>query len=147
MLYCPYTKTIWGEVAEVSDYDKVAYWLEGADYDLQTARAMLETKRYLYVGFMCHQAVEKALKAILVSRKPEEDLPYIHRLVRLANLSGISEEMTEAQLSLLDLLSPMNIEARYPMYKERLLTSLTEEKCGAMIQETEAMLVWLKSRC
>lgn len=131
----------------MSDYDKVAYWLEGADYDLQTAGAMLETKRYLYVGFMCHQAVEKALKAILVSRKPEEDLPYIHKLVRLANLSGISEEMTEAQLSLLDLLSPMNIEARYPMYKERLLTSLTEEKCGTMIKETEAMLVWLKSKC
>lgn len=131
----------------MSDYDKVAYWLEGADYDLQTAGAMLDTKRYLYVGFMCHQAVEKALKAILVSRKPEEDLPYIHKLVRLANLSGISEEMTEAQLSLLDLLSPMNIEARYPMYKERLLTSLTEEKCGTMIQETEAMLLWLKSKC
>lgn len=131
----------------MSDYDKVTYWLEGADYDLQTARAMLETKRYLYVGFMCHQAVEKALKGLLVSRKPEEDLPYIHKLVRLANLSGISEEMTEAQLSLLDLLSPMNIEARYPMYKERLLTSLTEVKCSTMIQETEAMLIWLKSKC
>lgn len=131
----------------MSDFDKVAYWLDGADYDLQTAHAMLQTKRYLYVGFMCHQAVEKALKGILVSRKPQEELPYIHKLVRLANLSGVSEEMSEEQLSLLDLLSPMNIEARYPMYKERLLGSLTEEKCGTMIQETEAMLVWLKSKC
>lgn len=87
------------------------------------------------------------MKGILVSRKPQEELPYIHKLVRLANLSGVSEEMSEEQLSLLDLLSPMNIEARYPMYKERLLGSLTEEKCGTMIQETEAMLVWLKSKC
>ena len=43
----------------MSDYDKVAYWLEGSEYDFQTAHAMPETKRYLYVGFMCHQAVEK----------------------------------------------------------------------------------------
>ena len=131
----------------MSDYDKVAYWLEGSEYDFQTAHAMLETKRYLYVGFMCHQAVEKALKGVLVSRKPEDEPPYIHKLVRLANLSGLTEEMTEDQLSLLDLLRPMNIEARYPMYKERLLSSLTEDKCKAMIQETEVLLSWLKSKC
>lgn len=131
----------------MSDYDKVAYWLEGAEYDLQTAHAMLDTKRYLYVGFMCHQAIEKALKGVFVSRKPDEELPYIHKLVRLANLSGLSDEMTEEQLSLLDLLSPMNVEARYPVYKERLLASLTEDKCEAMIQETEALLLWLKNAC
>lgn len=35
--------------------EKVAYWLDLAEYDLETAMAMLETKRFLYVGFMCHQ--------------------------------------------------------------------------------------------
>lgn len=34
--------------------DKVRYWVELSDYDLDTAQAMLETRRYLYVGFMCH---------------------------------------------------------------------------------------------
>lgn len=29
-------------------------WLKLAEYDLDTAEAMHETKRYLYVGFMCH---------------------------------------------------------------------------------------------
>ncbi|WP_330636719.1 HEPN domain-containing protein [Acutalibacter sp.] len=28
------------------------------------AKAMLETKRFLYVGFMCHQTIEKGLKAV-----------------------------------------------------------------------------------
>jgi HEPN domain-containing protein len=37
--------------------------MEKADYDLDTAKAMLQTERYLYVGFMAHQAIEKALKA------------------------------------------------------------------------------------
>ncbi len=43
--------------------NKVDYWLEMSDYDFETAKAMLATQRYLYVGFMCHQVIEKALKA------------------------------------------------------------------------------------
>lgn len=36
----------------------VAYWLDLADYDLETAEAMHKTKRWLYVAFMCHQVIE-----------------------------------------------------------------------------------------
>lgn len=43
--------------------NKINYWIDMAGYDLDTARAMLQTGRYLYVGFMCYQAVEKSLKA------------------------------------------------------------------------------------
>lgn len=43
--------------------DTVKYWIELSDYDLVTADAMLESGRYLYVGFMCHQAIEEILKA------------------------------------------------------------------------------------
>ena len=66
---------------------------------------------------------------------------------RLDNLSVISEEMSEEQLSLIDLLSPLNIEARYPLQKSRLLESLTVERCEKMIQKTEALYLWLKKRC
>lgn len=131
----------------MSDYAKIGYWLESAEYDLQTARAMLETKRLLYVGFMCHQVIEKSLKGIYVSRNPDAELPYIHKLLRLANLSGVYDEMSGAQKELLDTLSPLNIEARYPMHKELLLQSLTVERCESMIQETEALYVWLKTKC
>lgn len=54
----------------MSEYAKTAYWLDCADYDLQTAQAMLQTKRFLYVGFMCHQAIEKGLKAVFVQQQP-----------------------------------------------------------------------------
>lgn len=131
----------------MSEFEQSGYWFESAEYDLQTARAMLDTRRLLYVGFMCHQAVEKALKGVFVLRKPEEDLPYIHKLMRLANLSGISEEMSEEQLSLLDLLGPLNIEARYPVHKSKLMTSLTVERCETMIQETEALYQWIRKKC
>ena len=131
----------------MSGFDKADYWFDSAEYDLQTAKAMLETRRFLYVGFMCHQTIEKALKGILVTRKPEEELPYIHKLMRLANLSGISTEMDENQLALLDVLSPLNVEARYPLHKSRLLESLTVERCGQMIEETEALLKWIRKQC
>ncbi len=35
-----------------------------SNYDLETAEAMLSSRRYLlYVGFMCNQTIEKAFKA------------------------------------------------------------------------------------
>ena len=61
----------------------IQYWKDLADYDLETARAMLETKRYLYVGFMCHQAAEKIIKAYYV-KLYEEHPPRTHNLRMLA---------------------------------------------------------------
>ena len=39
--------------------DKVAYWIEVADYDMETAETLYNGRRWLYVAFMCHQAIEK----------------------------------------------------------------------------------------
>lgn len=44
--------------------DKVTYWKELADYDIDTAEVMFTGGRWLYVGFMCHQVVEKQLRLI-----------------------------------------------------------------------------------
>ena len=96
---------------------------------------------------MCHQTIEKALKGVFVSRHPDAELPYIHKLVRLSNLAGITEDMDEAQLSLLDTLNPLNIEARYPLHRSMLFASLTPERCRDLIAETEAMLQWLSLKC
>lgn len=63
--------------------DKVKYWLDIADYDMGTAEAMLAAGRWLYVGFMCHQVIEKTLKAYWNSKR-DDDPPYIHNHKRLA---------------------------------------------------------------
>lgn len=47
----------------MSTKDKIEYWLDIAQYDLVSAKAMLESKRFLYGGFLCHQVAEKCLKA------------------------------------------------------------------------------------
>jgi HEPN domain-containing protein len=59
-------------------------WIALAEYDLATAQAMLQTHRYLYVGFMCQQAAEKILKACYVQHRGSTP-PYTHNLLRLVS--------------------------------------------------------------
>lgn len=125
--------------------EKVKYWVELADYDYETAIAMLDSKRYLYVGFMCHQVIEKMLKAYWSKMLDEPPLK-IHTLSRLAERSGLDSEMDENQQNFIDLLEPLNIEARYPSYKERLLSALNEERCQDIIERTNNLRLWIKSK-
>lgn len=125
---------------------QVAYWLDLAQYDLDTARVMLVNARYLYVGFMCHQVAEKALKG-LVALRTRAMPPYTHALVRLAKLGDVYEELELQDQALLDLLEPLNIEARYPAQKDALLRSLTDERCQALIEGTERLLQWIRKQC
>ena len=125
--------------------EKVIYWVEMSEYDLDTAVAMLQTGRYLYVAFMCHQVIEKILKAYW-SKNLDEPALKIHSLSRLAEKSGLSPELSEEQLDFIDILEPLNIEARYPTYKERLMRSLTEEYCSELIRKTKELQIWIKNR-
>lgn len=122
--------------------DKVTYWIEMSDYDFDTAKAMLETQRYLY---MCHQTIEKILKAYWSNVLKEPPLK-IHSLSRLAEKSSLNREMSEEQMDFIDALEPLNIEARYPSYKERLMKSLTVERCNELIEQTDRLRIWIKSK-
>lgn len=125
--------------------ERVNYWLDIAEYDLETAMAMFSSKRYLYVGFMCHQVIEKMLKAYFCSVK-EETPPYVHNLKRLAEENGLLNHFSETQLDFIDELLPMNIEARYPTYKEHLLRILTADKCKSILKQTEELCIWIKQQ-
>ncbi len=123
--------------------EKVKYWIDIADYDIETAKAMLVSKRFLYVGFMCHQTIEKMLKAYF-SAKSDETPPYSHNLKHLANKIGIYDLFSEEQKDIIDLLLPLNIEARYPTYKEQLLKNLSYAKCEDIIQQTNSLKQWIE---
>ena len=124
---------------------KVLYWIEMSDYDLETAEAMLATGRYLYVGFMCHQTIEKILKARWSNRLEEPPLK-IHSLSRLAERTGLDKELPEELMGFIDRLEPLNLEARYPSYKERLMKSLTKEYCKWLLAQTKDLQQWIKDR-
>ena len=124
---------------------KVKYWVEISDYDFQTAKAMLKSKRYLYVGFMCHQAVEKILKAYYVSLNDTQP-KFTHRLTYLTESTGVENQLSDEQKFFIDELEPLNIEARYPTYKEKLFKKLSFEKCKEIIKNTEEFIQWIKEK-
>ena len=74
----------------------------------------------------------------------EDNPPYTHNLNYLADQSGVNAKMTEEQKDFIDLLEPLNVEARYPTHKERLMRSLTDERCKEIILKTEGLYQWIK---
>jgi len=124
---------------------KTKYWIDLSDYDLDTAVVMLKGKRYLYVGFMCHQTIEKALKAYFVHLNSTE-VPYTHSLSLLAKRGGIWEALSDDQKNFIDMLEPLNIETRYPSYKERLLKSLNESRSQDILNQTTKLQTWIKAK-
>ena len=88
--------------------NKVEYWLELADDDMSVAKVLFDTGKYLHTGFFCHLIVEKALKAVIADVISEIP-PKTHDLTRLAECGGIYDDLTEAQLELLETLNPLNI--------------------------------------
>lgn len=51
--------------------------------------------------------------------------------------------MSDEQKDFYDFLEPLNIEARYPTTKEKLLAILNYEKCQELIKRTEGELEWV----
>ena len=63
----------------------------------------------------------------------------IHSLSRLAERTGLDKQLSEE-------LEPLNIEARYPSYKERLMKSLTKEYCAELLSQTKELQLWIKNK-
>ena len=106
---------------------------------------MLKSKRYLYVGFMCNQAVEKIFKAYYKKKKKEQP-PYTHKLIRLAEESNLYKTMSEEQKDFIFMVTPLNVEARYPTQKKDIFESLNKKKCKEIINKTEEMIKWIKQK-
>lgn len=125
---------------------KTRYWLELSDYDFATAEAMLKARRYLYVGFMAHQTIEKAFKAFHWYNK-RGDPPYTHSLWRLSESAGLAASLQKVHADLLDELQPLNTEARYPRDKDALLAVLTDEYCRSLLRRVREFHEWIKAMC
>ena len=54
--------------------------------------------------------------------------------------------MNEEQQDFIEELNPLNIQARYPAYKDQIYKTLTQEKCQELIDGTEEMLCWIKEQ-
>ena len=120
-------------------------WLSLAQYDLATAEAMLHAQRYLYVGFMCQQAVEKILKASYVKHHGSTP-PYTHNLLRLVAELPWKEDMDAEMTGVLERLNSYYIESRYTEDIQELAATLTEAKAGAILKSTREVFAWISSK-
>ncbi|MCL2446281.1 MAG: HEPN domain-containing protein [Oscillospiraceae bacterium] len=123
---------------------KVKYWIDLATEDLDVAQKLLSVDKVLYAGFICHLAVEKALKARIESIG--ETPLKIHNLIRLAELGGLLSNMTEEQIGLLQRLNPLQIEARYPAYKQVVAEMLTKEDCAELMRQAKEVTSWIEKQ-
>ncbi|MFH1829962.1 MAG: HEPN domain-containing protein [Pseudomonadota bacterium] len=122
----------------------VRQWLEQAQYDLGTSRALFKARKYLYAAFMCQQAVEKAIKAILANR--EKEIPLTHNLRKLAAVAGIEHELGADRLDFLERLTPFAIKARYGSYKKRLSEICDRKTAQDYLHKTEGLIKWLRKK-
>ena len=126
--------------------EKVQYWIDIANEDLAVAEDMHKTKHWIYVAFMCHQVIEKMLKAYWTATSDEVP-PYIHEHKRLAEISGLYQQMSDEQRFFLEEMRPMNIEARYPDYKHSVAKSLDGERAKKIVEQTKQMQQWILQKC
>lgn len=125
-------------------YDKkIKYWVEISDEDLETSEILFEKNKLLFSGYLLQQAVEKILKAYY-QLKMDSFPPKTHNLVYLCEVSGLLNELNEKQENLLFQLNPLNLETRYPEYREKILKSLTKEKLAEIMKQTKELQKWIK---
>jgi len=123
--------------------EKVQHWVGLSDNDFEVAGLLLKKKRNLYVGFMCHQSVEKLFKGCY-TKLTDDTPPLKHDLEFFAVKIGIDDLLNEEQKSFLRELNPLNIEARYPDYKNSISQYLTDEITKRIFKQTKELLVWTK---
>jgi HEPN domain-containing protein len=89
--------------------------------------------------------VEKLFKAYYVKVKNETP-PFKHDLEYLAKQSGLYDLLNEKQIAFIEILNPLNIEARYPDYKNKIAEYLTAERTQNIYEQTEELLQWTKEK-
>lgn len=123
----------------------VKKWLEIVEQDLQVAQLNHDNGYWLYAAFLCHQALEKSLKAYWVAAQ-ENDPPFTHSHTRLLSGLGLIEELTDEQLRFISLIEPMYIEARYPEQKLDAARMLNKEASLYLLEKTIELTQWIEER-
>ena len=126
----------------MANKDRADKWLDIVAEDLSVAEDLYKTSHWLYVGFMCHQVVEKSLKAYWCVCR-DDDPTYLHDHKKIAQGCGLYTKMSEEQLKFLEIIKPMNIEARYQEFKDEVARSLNRENTAEILETTKQLHAWI----
>lgn len=116
-------------------------WIALADYDIETARHMLKTGRYLYVVFLCHLSLEKILKAHVA--EVTQNLPIkTHDLIYLVKTSAL--QIPDKFLDFIGKINTASIPTRYPDDLQKSLKEYPKSVVKNYLTQTEEIIEWLK---
>ena len=116
-------------------------WIDTANYDLKTAEAMLISKRYIYVVFMCHLSTEKMIKAV-ISTEVKELPPRSHSLLFLAQKASI--QFPDELQDFIELLDNVSVVTRYPEDLKTMSREFNKKKAEEVFSMTRRTLKWLR---
>lgn len=126
----------------MANKERADKWLDIVAEDMSVAEDLFKTGHWLYVAFMCHQVIEKTLKAYWCVCR-DDDPPYLHDHERIAKGCGLYTKMNEEQKDFLDGIKRMNIDARYQEIKDAVARSLNREKTAEILGQTKQMYSWI----
>jgi HEPN domain-containing protein len=124
--------------------EKYEYWLDIAEYDLESAKSMFTGGRRLYVVFMCQQAIEKLIKGLYILYI-DDNVPRTHDISEIFKCfeNKLPIAVSEKKYNLFDILSGHYLNNRYPEYRKKLSSQLDETKAKEILTQTEEEFKWL----
>jgi len=123
----------------------IEHWVKLSDNDLKVAEDLFVLKHYLYVGFMCHQSIEKIFKGYF-AKLNDSAPPFTHDLRIISTKGNFSDELPEEQKQFIRILSPLNIRLRYPEYKDMIFKQMTKDVTWDILQKTKKLQQWIKEQ-
>lgn len=140
----------------MNNNEKYAYWLMLSDYDMETIECLVKGERWVYVAFLCQQAIERQLKGMYVFYNNSE-APKTHNVnflfIKMQNnekflthpeISRFNDKKIECEDFLIDAM--FYYISDYPFsYKNIINRFVNKENALQLYEKTKSMLVWLRS--
>ena len=135
--------------------EKYRYWLMLSDYDIETIDVLAEGKRWVYVAYLCQQAVERQLKGMYVYYYNSE-APKTHNInflfskllahegfPEVRTREDVEERRDECEDFLIDAM--FYYMSDYPFsYKNIMNRFVGEENAMELYGRTRDMVAWLR---
>ena len=118
-------------------------WYFQSDYDLETAFDMYKSGRNVYCIFMCHLALEKALKGLLIKTTGEFPIKS-HSLIYFAEKIGL--KLSDSYYEFIFMLNKVSIPTRYPDDLRKLFVEYTKERTVSILNQTKEIQSWIKQQ-
>lgn len=140
----------------MTGFEKYEHWLALSRYDIETAKVLLDSKRYSYVPVLCQQSVERMLKGMFICHTGKE-ASKTHNIPFLANKLAENKAFIETEAGkrfenekddfeemMVDLM--FYYMSDYPFSYKKFSERFIEDKVAEEIYNNSIkLLVWLES--